>query len=122
LTKTIMDRDSGVSVRFTAPAPPSEFDHKYKLAYVVTLTEHELSTDVHVTNEGDDDFIFQTLLHTYIAVPDAGKIAITGIDKGTKYLDKIAGGTFAESDGQAIKIEGPVDRYVVWTVQGVADM
>jgi len=107
-----MDRDSGVSVRFTAPAAPAEFGHKYKLAYVVTLTEHELSTDVHVTNEGDDDFIFQTLLHTYIAVPDASKIAITGIDKGTKYLDKIAGGTFAESDGQAIKIEGPVDRWV----------
>lgn len=107
-----MDRDEGVSVQFTAPAPPSDFDHKYKLAYVVTLTEHELSTDVHITNEGDADFIFQTLLHTYIAVPDASKISISGMDKGVRYMDKIDDGKTKDWDGADVKIDGPVDRCV----------
>ena len=105
-----MDRDSGVSVRFTAPAPPAEFGHKYKLAYVVTLTEHELSTDIHITNEDDSDFIFQTLLHTYLAVPDSSKLSMSGLEKGIKYVDKIDGGKTKDWEGADIKIEGPVDR------------
>ena len=83
-----MDRPEGVSVRFVSPPPPSGFDHKYKLAYVVTLAAHQLSTDLHIVNEGSDDFQFQALLHNYLAVPDARKLSITGIDRGTRYKDK----------------------------------
>jgi glucose-6-phosphate 1-epimerase len=105
-----MDRDSGVSVRLTAPAPPAEFGHKYKLAYVVTLTAHELVTDIHITNQDDKDFIFQTLLHSYLAVPDSSKLSISGLDKGLQYFDKADGGKMKEWDGSQLKIEGVVDR------------
>ncbi|ORX34740.1 galactose mutarotase-like domain-containing protein [Kockovaella imperatae] len=86
--KVIMDRPEGVSVRFVAPPPPSEFKHSYKLAFVVTLAAHQLSTDLHIINEGKEEFQFQALLHNYLAVPDAKKLSVEGIDKGTRYKDK----------------------------------
>lgn len=110
LDKVIMDREEGVSVRFLAPAAPSEFGHKYKLAYVVTLSAHELCTDIHVINEGSDDFIFQSLLHSYLAVDDSSKISVEGFDKGTKYLSKVHDFKAFEADGNPVKVEGPLDR------------
>lgn len=91
---TVMDRPEGVSVRFKAPAPPAGFDHKHELTYVVTLTRHELSTDLHVTNTGTEDFAFQALLHGYLAVPDAAKLNVEGLQKGQQWKDKTEG--FAE--------------------------
>ncbi|WVR03520.1 hypothetical protein IAU60_000512 [Kwoniella sp. DSM 27419] len=109
LESTVMDRPEGVSVRLRAPGPPSDFEHKYKLSYVVTLTENQLSTDVHIVNEDDKDFIFQTLLHTYLAVPDSSKIKISGIDKGTTYKDKVLG-KVEQWDGSDLSIDREIDR------------
>lgn len=101
-------------MRFTAPPPPSSFAHSYKLAYVVTLAPHQLSTDLHIVNTSDtDDFIFQALLHTYLAVPDASKIKITGLDKGVTYKDKTKGMIEAQSTGEPMVIDQEVDRYVM---------
>ncbi|KAK6905329.1 glucose-6-phosphate 1-epimerase [Kwoniella mangroviensis CBS 10435] len=109
--KTVMDRPEGVSLRFTAPLPPTEFQHKYKLAYVVTLSEHQLSTDLHIVNEEESkEFTFQALLHTYLAIPDSSKIKISNVPKGTTYVDKILGGKKVESDGEDIVIDRPIDR------------
>lgn len=105
-----MDRDEGVSVRFLAPAPPSDFDHKFRLAYVVTLSRHELSTDLHVINEGSEDFIFQALIHGYLAVDDSSKISIEGFEKGQKYKSKVLNFKEFESDGEPVKVTGPLDR------------
>ncbi|ODN76133.1 hypothetical protein, variant 1 [Cryptococcus amylolentus CBS 6039] len=110
LEETIMDRPEGVSVRFVHPGPPATFPHEFKLSYVVTLTAHQLSTDVHVVNSGKEDFKFQTLLHNYLAVPDSSKIKITGIDKGTTYKDKVLGMKEYESDGSALVIDKEIDR------------
>lgn len=110
LEHIIMDRKEGVSIRLLAPAPPSSFQHKYRLSYVVTLTAHQLSTDVHITNEDDKDFIFQALLHGYLAVPDASKISITGLDKGVQYFDKADGKKMKTWPGGPLKIEGETDR------------
>lgn len=110
-----MDRPEGVSVRLTAPPPPSDsgFNHPFKLAYVVTLAPHQLSTDLHIVNTSDkDDFIFQALLHTYLAVPDASKIKITGVEKGVTYKDKTQGMKVCEATGEPVVIDKEVDRYV----------
>ena len=112
-----MDRPEGVSVRFTAPPAPADsgFPHPFKLAYVVTLAPHQLSTDVHIVNTSDkDDFIFQALLHTYLAVPDASKIKITGVDKGVTYKDKTQGMIEVQSTGEPIVIDKEVDRCVLF--------
>lgn len=105
-----MDRPEGVSVRFLAPGPPKGFDHKYKLAYVVTLSAHELCTDVHIVNEGTEDFIFQTLLHNYLAVDDIKKVTVTGVDEGVRYRSKVHDNQFFNWQGGDVKVDGPLDR------------
>lgn len=65
----------------------------FQLAYVVTLAEHELSTDIHVSNPSASEALdFQALLHTYIRAPanDASISPLLGklyIDKTEKSLD-----------------------------------
>ncbi|WWC66656.1 uncharacterized protein I206_100560 [Kwoniella pini CBS 10737] len=110
LDKIIMDRPEGISIRFLAPSPPESFQHKYKLAYVITLSEHQLCTDIHIINEDEKEFKFQTLLHTYLAIPDYKKIKISNINKGTTYKDKILDGKLVQSDGEDIIIDKPIDR------------
>ena len=105
-----MDRPEGVSVRLLAPPPPSGFSHNYKLAYVVTLAAHQLSCDIHVTNNDSKEFKFQALLHNYLAVPDSSKISMTGIDKGVQYFDKALGKT-EQWGGESLTIAlDPLDR------------
>jgi D-hexose-6-phosphate mutarotase len=108
-----MDRPEGVSVRLTAPAPPSSFQHEYKLSYVVSLSRHQLSTDIHLTNTGNEDFKFQALLHSYFAVPDVSKITIGGLDGEMEFWDKAAGGVKEKWTGGELKIEKETDRSVL---------
>ena len=109
LAKVIMDRDEGVSVRFLAPPPPAGFNHKFKLTYVVTLSAHELTTDIHIVNEGTEDFKFQALLHNYLAA-DANKLSITGIDQGVKYKDKVQNYKELQWPGGPLTIKGETDK------------
>ena len=113
LEKVVMDRAEGVSVRLNAPPPPSSFSHKYQLSYVVTLTRSQLSTDIHIMNRGDDDFIFQALLHGYLAVPDVSKISITGLDQGVAYFDKADGKKMKTWQGGALTIDKETDSWAV---------
>jgi glucose-6-phosphate 1-epimerase len=112
LESVVMDRAEGVSVRLTAPAPPSDFPHSYSLQYVVVLSAHQISTDLHIVNKGDNDFIFQALLHSYLAVPDVSKIKITGMDKGISYRDKVLDGKMEIWDQDSLAIDKETDRYV----------
>jgi len=62
----------------------------FHLAYVVTLAEHELSTDVHVSNPASSETLdFQALLHTYIRAP-ANEVSISPL-LGKRYVDKTEG-------------------------------
>jgi len=48
-----MDREEGVSISLhldPTPAIISIFPHPFRLTYVITLTAHQLSTDLHVVN------------------------------------------------------------------------
>jgi glucose-6-phosphate 1-epimerase len=59
----------------------------FQLAYVVTLAEHELSTDIHVSNPSASEALdFQALLHTYIRAP-ANDVSISPL-LGKLYIDK----------------------------------
>jgi len=54
---------------------------------VVTLAEHELSTDIHVSNPSASETLdFQALLHTYIRAP-ANEVSISPL-VGKLYIDK----------------------------------
>lgn len=64
----------------------SKFDKAFELAYVVTLAQHQLSTDLHVKNAGTTSLEFQALFHNYIRAP-ANDVLITPL-QGITYYDK----------------------------------
>lgn len=92
LDSVAMDNDAGVSVRLTL-----EQNHKitpifpkpFHLTYVVTLAEHQLSTDLHVKNASStagDSLEFQALLHNYIRAP-ADQVQVAPLQH-LQYYDK----------------------------------
>lgn len=101
----VMDNDAGVSVRLTLQPNPTItklYTKNFHLAYVVTLAEHELSTDIHVLNPASSETLdFQALLHTYIRAP-ANEVSITPL-LGKRYVDKTESSPEARS---TLKEEG----------------
>ncbi|KAG6884340.1 hypothetical protein C0993_012033, partial [Termitomyces sp. T159_Od127] len=90
--KTVMDNETGVSISL-ALEPTEEirriYDRPFHLLYVVTLAEHQLRTDLHVTNISTfppDTLEFQALLHKYIQAP-ANKLVVTPL-QNLFYYDK----------------------------------
>ena len=82
------------------PDPSLTGDHVV-LAYVITLAEHQLNTDLHVTNASPSaPLSFQALLHTYIRAP-AGAAHIDGLQNLT-YLDKTVAGNQKLRESRAI--------------------
>ncbi|KAI0275057.1 galactose mutarotase-like protein [Gloeopeniophorella convolvens] len=86
----VMDNDAGVSIRLTLLPKPSItalYAKDFQLSYVVTLAEHQLSTDFHVSNPSAAEALeFQALLHTYIRAP-AKDVSISPL-LGKHYVDK----------------------------------
>ncbi|KAJ4486144.1 galactose mutarotase-like domain-containing protein [Lentinula aciculospora] len=91
----VMDNEAGVSVRL-ALEPTAKitavYNKPFHLSYVVTLAEHQLSTDLHVKNTSTSqdfppDFLeFQALFHNYVRAP-ASEVLIHPL-QNLKYLDK----------------------------------
>ncbi|KAF9229292.1 galactose mutarotase-like protein [Gyrodon lividus] len=91
----VTDNEAGVSVRLTLDPTPSIraiYDRPFHLAYVVTLAEHQLTTELHVTNTltssacPPDNLEFQALFHNYIRAP-ANETLIFSL-QNNKYYDK----------------------------------
>jgi len=84
---THLDNDVGVSVKLTYSPDRSLTADEVKLVYVITLAEHQLSTNLHVENTSKSTPLeFQALLHTYIRAP-AKSLHISGLN-GLTYVDK----------------------------------
>ncbi|EGO03242.1 hypothetical protein SERLA73DRAFT_174702, partial [Serpula lacrymans var. lacrymans S7.3] len=91
----VMDNDAGVSVRLTLEPTASikaKYDKSFHLAFVVTLAEHQISTDLHVKNTSTstvyppDSLEFQTLFHNYIRAP-ASEVLVFPL-QNVSYYDK----------------------------------
>ncbi len=66
-----------------------QFDYPFHLNFVVTLAEHQLSTDLHVKNTGlstSAPIAFQALFHNYIRAP-ANELRVLPL-AGLSYYDK----------------------------------
>jgi len=69
------------------PNISSVYPKKFALCYVVTLAEHQLSTDLHVENTSESETLeFQALLHNYLRVP-ADDVSIAPL-QGLSFYDK----------------------------------
>lgn len=63
------------------------YEYPFHLAYVVTLSEHQLSTDLYVKNTSSSEAIeFQALFHNYLRAP-ANEARIYPLS-GKSYYDK----------------------------------
>ncbi|KAI0348012.1 galactose mutarotase-like protein [Trametopsis cervina] len=89
---TVMDNEAGVSVRLALLPNESisaKYDKSFELTYVITLAEHQISTDLHVKNAGlstSGPIEFQALFHNYIRAP-ANEVTVTPL-QGLSYYDK----------------------------------
>lgn len=64
--------------------------HKFALRLVLSLAE-DLYMELVVENTDSEPFEFQSLLHTYFAVPEIGEIRVRGL-AGTRVVDFLSGG------------------------------
>eukprot|EP00730_Choanoeca_flexa_P019377 TRINITY_DN9460_c0_g1_i1.p1 TRINITY_DN9460_c0_g1~~TRINITY_DN9460_c0_g1_i1.p1 ORF type:complete len:342 (+),score=62.48 TRINITY_DN9460_c0_g1_i1:3-1028(+) len=85
------------------------WDFDFKLRYVVSLSEDELSTTFVIKNTGDKAFSFETLLHTYFRVPDIRKFKLHGLG-GVSYRDQLQSLKEIREERDVITIDENVDR------------
>jgi glucose-6-phosphate 1-epimerase len=86
----------------------SLWPYKFSLLYSVTLDTEGLTTTIVVTNDGDETFEFQTLLHTYFKINDITSIKVSGLE-GSEYLDKVDS-LKTKTQEADITIDGETDR------------
>ncbi|PHH80769.1 hypothetical protein CDD80_7306 [Ophiocordyceps camponoti-rufipedis] len=82
--------------------------YKFGLLYSVTLERESLNTTLVVTNQGDEPFEFQTLIHTYFKVDDISSVQVTGLEDSV-YLDKTDAGKEKKQPAAAVTFSSEVD-------------
>ncbi|KAI0793497.1 galactose mutarotase-like protein [Abortiporus biennis] len=88
----VLDNEAGVSIRLTlepTDAIKQVYERPFHLAYVVTLAEHQLVTDLHVKNtalSSSGPLEFQALFHNYIRAP-SNELFVTPLT-GVTFYDK----------------------------------
>lgn len=104
------------------PGPAGRLDVRYALdatgldsapfaaELLASFAPTQLVVSLTVTNTGTDPFTYEEALHTYLAVGDAGRVAVEGMD-GCSYLDRAEGAGSDEpvQDGD-VRFDGEVDR------------
>ncbi|KAL0090103.1 galactose mutarotase-like domain-containing protein [Phycomyces blakesleeanus] len=104
-------RDGSKAIRGGIPIvfPVFGTSEKVKLPQHVALSEKSLKTTLVVKNEDIDTFEFNTLLHTYLLVPDVEKVSVKGLES-CHYLDKVKGGEKFLESNDLVTIGSEVDR------------
>ncbi len=82
--------------------------HEFELRYRLTVGS-SLQMELTVRNVGADAWRFEEALHTYLAVADVRKVAITGL-AATEYLDKVQNARRLTQGSEPITITGETDR------------
>ncbi|KAJ5130301.1 uncharacterized protein N7515_006340 [Penicillium bovifimosum] len=83
--------------------------HEFGLVYSVTLTKDTLETALQVRNDGQKNFEFQVLMHTYLKVADISDVRVKGLESKT-YIDKTLQATSHTESSPALAITQETDR------------
>ncbi|KAK8136854.1 galactose mutarotase-like domain-containing protein [Apiospora sp. TS-2023a] len=100
--------DFGLSTATIDDEAKKLWPFSFSLIYSVTLTPDALRTGIVITNDGDQSFEFQTLLHTYFRIGDITKVSVSGLEESA-YIDKVDGAKEKQQAGD-VTIAGEVDR------------
>ncbi|OAA44612.1 Glycoside hydrolase-type carbohydrate-binding, subgroup [Beauveria brongniartii RCEF 3172] len=99
--------DFGLSSESLADEYKQAWPYRFGLLYSVTLTRESLTTTIVITNDGDEPFEFQTLLHSYFRVKDIAQVSIDGFENAP-YVDQLAG-LAAKTQAGPITFDGELD-------------
>lgn len=88
--------------------------HAFALTFRVEVSGR-LRMALEVRNPATEPVAFEEALHTYFAVGDARRVAITGLE-GASYIDKAAAMTRRQQGGEPVRIRAETDRVYVNTV------
>ncbi|BFZ62069.1 hypothetical protein YB2330_003148 [Saitoella coloradoensis] len=116
------DNDDVVAVQFGLgvenidPEAQKQWPYKFGLIYTVELGKDTLTNTMEIRNDADaEDFDFQILFHSYLAVGDVSDVEVKGLEK-VDYRDKTQGGKVltqaAESEAR-LDITSEIDRLYV---------
>jgi D-hexose-6-phosphate mutarotase len=105
-----LDANGRMSLRLTLPdCPEAAKVTPFKAEFTVTVGE-ALMMKLSVENTSkDQDFVFESCLHTYFAVGDIGAVSISGL-KGKTYVDKVDNFAKKVEAEQAIRVSSEVNR------------
>ncbi|KJZ77546.1 hypothetical protein HIM_03270 [Hirsutella minnesotensis 3608] len=99
--------DFGLSSDNLDSATRALWPYKFGLLYSVALDRESLTTTLVVSNEGDEAFEIQTLLHTYLRVNDISSVRIEGLEDST-YIDKVDSAK-SKTSSTPVTFSGEVD-------------
>jgi len=99
----------GLNSTHLTPDQRAKWPHPFQLRYTVSLLSRTLKTFLEVHNNGTLPVHFNTLLHTYLSVPDVTQATIHGL-QNTTFTDKVTGGTQATETRETVTVTGEVDR------------
>lgn len=111
--------DGGATLRFSLPeTAESATWPPFTANYVVRVTD-AVELELIITNAApDQQFSFESCLHTYFAVADVSDVSISGL-KGASYLDKTDGFAQKVDNADVIRINSEVDRTYLDTTAAV---
>ncbi|KAG6042188.1 hypothetical protein E4U41_003934 [Claviceps citrina] len=101
--------DFGLSSDSVPDSTRALWPYKFGLLYSVTLDRESLNTTLVITNDGDEPFDCQMLLHTYFNVKDISTVTITGLEN-SKYIDKMDGANVKTENSSPVTISAETDR------------
>lgn len=89
--------------------PQPLFPYPFEAVLRVDFAREYVQIDLDVKNAGAEPFSFEEALHTYLAVGDARRVRVEGLD-GAAYLDKAPGAPPRGGQRGALEIVGETDR------------
>ncbi|PHH83694.1 hypothetical protein CDD82_4656 [Ophiocordyceps australis] len=101
--------DFGLSSSGLSPDVAALWPYTFGLLYSVTLDRDSLTTTLVVTNDGNEPFEVQTLLHTYLRVNDISSVEVSGLED-SPYVDKVDGAKSKTQAAQPVTFSGETDR------------
>ncbi|EFY86338.1 Aldose 1-epimerase family protein [Metarhizium acridum CQMa 102] len=101
--------DFGLSSDTLAESTKALWPYKFGLLYSVTLDRESLTTTLVITNDGEESFDCQMLLHTYFNIKDISAVQIAGLED-SKYVDKLDGAKTKTESSSPVTFSGEMDR------------
>ncbi|KXJ86253.1 galactose mutarotase-like domain-containing protein, partial [Microdochium bolleyi] len=108
LSDSSVKLDFGLSSASLDDETKKLWPYTFSMIYSVTLSQEGLATSIVITNDGEEAFESQVLLHTYLRIRDINAISVTGLED-SPYLDKVDGAK-TKTQSSAITITEETDR------------